>query len=101
MFGWICRYHIKCHFFFLSPKTNTDIPVLLNKNQIKALRQMIFGVVRKTMGIRPLPDGAPRGFHVNLSAAVAWAARETRLHQPDQQTLEVDLKLDGRPFFGR
>ena len=48
-----------------------------------------------------MPDGAPQGYQVNLSAAVAWAsARETRLHQPDQQTLELILKLDGRPFFG-
>ena len=53
------------------------------------------------MGIRPLPDGAPSGFQVSLSAAVAWAAREIRLHNPDQHTLEVNLKLDGRPFFGR
>jgi len=72
----------------------------MNKNQINALRQMIFGVIKKAMGIRPLPDGAPRGFQVNLSAAVAWAAREARLHHPDKQTLEVNLKLDGRPFFG-
>ena len=53
------------------------------------------------MCVRPLPDGAPIGFQVSLSAAVAWAARETRLHQPDQEMLEVNLKLDGRPFFGR
>ena len=62
---------------------------------------MVFGIVKKAMGIRRLPEGAPRGFQVSLSAAVAWAARETRLHQPDKETLEVNLKLDGRPFFGR
>ena len=53
------------------------------------------------MGVKPLPDGAPRGFQVSLSAAVAWAATETRLHQPDQEMLEVNLKRDERPFFGR
>lgn len=52
------------------------------------------------MGVRPLPDGTPRGFQVSLSAAVASAVRETRLHQPDQEMLEVNLNLDGRPFFG-
>ena len=62
---------------------------------------MVFGIVRNAMGIRPLPEGAPRGFQVSLSAAVAWAVRETRLHQPHQNTLEVNLKLDGRLFFGR
>lgn len=80
---------------------NSDIPVLLNKNQIKAVRKMIFGIVRKALHIRPLPNGAPQGHQVSLSTAVAWAARETRLHHPDQQTLELNLKLDGRPFFGR
>ena len=53
------------------------------------------------MGISPLPEGAACGFQVSLSAAVAWAARETRLHQPHQNTLEVSLKLDGRTFFVR
>ena len=66
---------------------------------MKALRQMIFAVIRRAMGIRRLPDGAPCGFQVNLSAAVAWAARETRLHDPDK-TLHINLKLDGRPFAG-
>ena len=37
---------------------------------------MVFGVVKKALGISPLPDGAPHGYQVNLSAAVAWAARE-------------------------
>lgn len=62
---------------------------------------MIFGVIKKAMGISPLPDGAPRGIQVNLSAAVAWAAREARLHDPDKDNLDVNLKLDGRPFYGR
>ena len=51
------------------------------------------------MGITPPPESAARGFQVSLSAAVAWAARETRLHQPHQNTLEVSLKLDGRTFL--
>lgn len=58
--------------------TKTDLPILLNKNQMKALHQMIFAVIRRAKGIRRLPDGAPCGFQVNLSAAVAWAARELR-----------------------
>ena len=62
---------------------------------------MIFGVVKKAMGIMPLRNGAPQGHQVNLSAAAAWAAREARLHQPDSDTLEANLKLDGRPFFGK
>ena len=67
--------------------------VTSQSNQIKAVRKMIFGIVRKALDIRPLPNGAPQRHQVSLSAAVAWAARETRLHHPDQQTLEFNLKL--------
>lgn len=62
---------------------------------------MVFGVVKKALGVSPLPDGAPHGYQVNLSAAVAWAAREARLQDPDKEDLDVNLKLDGRPFCGR
>ena len=56
-------------------KSNTDVPILLNKNQIKAGRKMVFDIVRQAaMDIRPLPEGAP-GLR------------------------EVNLKLDGRPFW--
>lgn len=78
-----------------------DVPIILNKNQIKAIRKMVFTIIWKAMGIRHLPDDAPLGFQVDLFAAVAWAARETRLHQPDADTLETNLKIDGRSFFGR
>ena len=60
---------------------------------------MVFGVVKKALGISPLPDGAPHGYQVNLSAAVAWAAREAWLQDPDKE--DLDLKLDGRPFCSR
>ena len=41
-------------------KSNTDVPILLNKNQIKAGRKMVFDIVRQAMDIRPLPEaGAP------------------------------------------
>ena len=62
---------------------------------------MVFGVVKKALGISPLPDGALHGYQVNLSAAVAWAAREARLQDPDKEDLDVNLKLDRRPFCGR
>lgn len=62
---------------------------------------MVYGVVKKALGISPLPDGAPYGYQVNLSAAVAWAARGAWLHDPDKEDVDVNLKLDGRrPFCG-
>ena len=60
---------------------------------------MSFGVAKKAMGIRPLRNGAPRGHQVNLSSVVAWVAREARLHQPDSDTLEANLKLEVDHFL--
>ena len=58
-------------------------------------------MVKKALGISPLPDGAPHGYQINLSAAVAWADGEARLHDPDEEDQDVNLNLDGRPFCGR
>ena len=58
-------------------------------------------VVKKTMGIRSLsPDLSIPGFQVDLISVVVWALREMRLHCPDKTELELNLKLDGRPFWG-
>ncbi|KAL9977475.1 hypothetical protein ACROYT_G014881 [Oculina patagonica] len=54
-------------------QTKSDIPLLLNKNYIKAVRKMIFIVVKKAMGISPLPDGAPKGFQKHL-----WTFRPSK-----------------------
>ena len=62
---------------------------------------MVFKVVRESMGINHLSEDSPQGFEVSLHSAVLWAARELRLHNPDASELELNLKLDGRPFFGK
>jgi len=53
---------------------------------------MIFGVVKKAMGIRPLRNGAPRGYQVNLSAAVPWVAREARCFHNHKSSTPTNKK---------
>lgn len=79
----------------------SDTPVLLNKNQIKAIRKMVMMVVKETMGIKSLPsDVKIHGYQVDLVSVVVWAVREMRMHCPNKSKLELNLKLDGRPFWG-
>jgi hypothetical protein len=84
---------------FVIIQTDSDAQVLLNKNQIKAIRKIIFGVVREAFGISRLAKPL-KGFKVDLNSAVAWTLREMRLHDPNNTEMELNIKIDGRPFAG-
>lgn len=72
--------------------------MLLTKNEIKAVKKLVFKVVRKTMVIQKLPtDFQSRG--VDLSSVLVWAIREQQLYS-DRDSLEFNIKLDGRPLGG-
>ena len=85
-------------------KKTTDFAILPTKNQICAIKDVLFRVTYKTVGIGNLPDGLPGG-QVDLESVMAWSIREMRLHQVDgtetNHTLHFNLKLDGRPFWGK
>jgi hypothetical protein len=70
-------------------KKNTDFAILPTKNQICAIKEVLFRIAYQT----------------NLVSVLAWGIREMRLHQVDgsgnDRTLHFNLKLDGRPFWGR
>lgn len=73
--------------------------MLLTKNQIKAVKKLVFKVVRKTMVIQKLPtDFLSCG--VDLSSVLVWAMREQRLYSSDTESMEFNIKLDGRPLGG-
>ena len=65
---------------------------------------MLFRIAYQSVGVSELPDGLP-GAQVNLVSVLAWGILEMRLHQVDgsgnDRTLHFNLKLDGRPFWGR
>ena len=48
----------------------------------------------------PLPPEVP-GFEVNLESVTSWAIREMRLHCSVPDEIVFNLKIDGRPFFGK
>jgi len=90
--------HIQLRFFF--QQNNSDAKILLNKNQIKAVCRMIFVILRKTLGLCETPKPL-KGRQVALQNVLVWMIREQRLHGLDQKDVEINIKLDGRPFWGK
>ncbi|KAK3748775.1 hypothetical protein QZH41_013520, partial [Actinostola sp. cb2023] len=78
----------------------TDEPIMPLKNNMVALRRGVFNVTRKLIGIEKLDPATP-GYRVNLRCIVQWIAREMRLHGQIPKELVLNLKVDGRPFFGK
>ena len=80
-------------------KRSSDTPVLLTKNEIKAVKKMVFSVVRRTMKIQKMKTEFD-AFSVDLSSVLVWAIREQHLVSSDQDKIEFNIKLDGRPLGG-
>lgn len=74
--------------------------MLLNTNEIKAVKKMVFGVCRALMGIEKVSPPIPR-YSVQLAPVVELIAREQRLHQLSSPVIKLMLKIDGRPFWGK
>lgn len=70
------------------------------KNNIAALRKGQLDVVRNLIGIKEIPSEFP-GFEVNLKSAAIWAIRDMHLHGSVPDEVVFNLKIDGRPFFGK
>lgn len=51
------------------------------------------------MNVASLPEELP-GFEVNLENVAVWVIREMRLHGSLPDDIVLNLKVDGRPFFG-
>lgn len=80
-------------------KKSDDTPVLLTKNEIRAIKKLIFSVVRKTLKIDRM-NADFDACDVDLSAVLVWAIREQRLFSNDTEDMEFNIKLDGRPLGG-
>ena len=82
-------------------QNNSDAALLLTKNCIKALKNVVFDITRQTFKIEKLMSEL-RGFSVGLSSILIWAIRENRLHHPSKSnSMLFNLKLDGRPLVGK
>ncbi|KAK2562490.1 hypothetical protein P5673_014155 [Acropora cervicornis] len=77
-----------------------DSPVLLTKNEITAIKKLVFSVVRKTLKIDNYMNVEFDGCDVDLAAVLVWAIREQRLISSEAEDVEFNIKLDGRPLRG-
>jgi len=73
--------------------------VLLSKNDIKAVKELVFTVVRNTLKIGKV-NADFDACQVDLSSILVWAIREQHLHSCDTEDMEFNIKLDGRPLGG-
>ena len=80
-------------------KNSSDTPLLMNLNQMKAARKLVFSIVKDCIGINRLSIPI-KGYGVNLSAVMELIIREQRLHQMSRPIVQLMIKIDGRPFWG-
>lgn len=59
---------------------------------VKALKEMIFAVVKNAVGVEPLPDGLS-GHCTSLPGVLIWAIREARLRQCSKEKLQFLIML--------
>ena len=61
---------------------------------------MVFEKVRCLVNITEIEDPDIPGYQVSLESVVTWIIRELRLHGQQKDEIQLNFKLDGRPFFG-
>ena len=78
---------------------SSDAGIILTKNKVKAVKKMVFRISCEAMKIRNLPNPLI-GSQVDLALVLTWIIRNLRLHKLDSEEMEVNISLDGRPFWG-
>lgn len=74
--------------------------MLLTKNEIKAVKKLVFTVIRRTLKISKIKDVDFDACDVDLQSVLVWAIREQQLYGCDKDEMEFNIKLDGRPLGG-
>ena len=74
--------------------------MLLTKNEIKAVKKLVFTVVRTTLQVSKVKDVVFDASGEDLQSVLVWAIREQQLHGCDKEEMEFNIKLDGRPLGG-
>ena len=65
---------------------------------MKAAKKLMFGVSKAYIGVRKVPP--LQGFSVDLYSVLELIVREQKLHKVSLSSLQLLLKLDGRPSWG-
>ena len=70
---------------------------------MQASKCMIFSTVQSLVGIEIVKEKELDfvGHGVGLPDAMIWAIREARLHHSAEPIMEFNIKLDGRPLYGK
>jgi len=68
---------------------------------MKAIKSMIFKKVEDLFSITEIDDETIPGYVVGLESVICWQIRELRLQGKCQKEVQLNLKLDGRPFGGK
>ena len=92
-------FNLKLYMFTFEQRSS-DTAVLWTKNEIKAVKKLVFKVVRATMSIQKMNTDF-QSCGVDLASVLVWAIREQRLWSSDTDTMEFNIKLDGRPLGGK
>jgi len=74
--------------------------VLLTKNEIKAVKRLVFTVIKRTLKISKVKDVDFEACDVDVQSALVWAIREQQLYHYDKEEMEFNIKLDGQPLGG-
>ena len=85
--------------YFACLQRTDDTAVLLTKNEIRAVKRLVFNVVRTVLSIQKMDTD----FHscgVDLASVLIWAIREQRLYSSDNDTMDFYIKRYGRPLGG-
>ena len=67
------------------------------------IKDVVFKATTAVLEVKDLPNQM-QGAQVSLASALAWCIREMRLNKvdgTDGSKLKFNLKLDGRPFWGK
>ena len=91
-------FNLKLYMFTFEQRSSDT--AVLTKNEIKAVKKLVFKVVRTTMSIQKMNTDF-QSCGVDLASVLVWAIREQRLWSSDTDTMEFNIKLDGRPLGGK
>ena len=83
--------------FLILAIENSDTPLLVSKNQIKAIKALVFKVTKEIYNVKHL-DTNFDAYAVDLSMVLTWAIRAQQLHGSDQEDMEFNIKIDGCPL---
>ena len=84
---------------FILFQSNDKLALLISKNQVKAARKMIFDTTKHLVGLSSTPEPVI-GSQVSMPSVLIWLIREMRLNGFSGECININLKLDGRPFWG-